>query len=145
MRRIQRDICHDDLLKSLTAGDMPLFREIWRVMLFAAAFGVFQGRRRPIEKADSGKAIPESYFSTPGWKGFLYLIGIAETGDSVCLHGTEEAQDSLITAFEEYANQGLHSISDRVGSGTSVLDDVTAMLLESRIPKTVGPDITNLI
>ena len=114
-------------------------------MLFAAAFGVFQGKRQPINKTDSGKAIPENYFSSPGWKGFLYLIGVAETGDALCLRGTEEAQDSLVTAFEEYANQGLHAISARLGSGPSALDEITGILMESCTPKSSGPDVADLI
>ena len=109
MRRIQRDVCHEDLIKILTSGDMPLFKEIWRAMLFATALGLHEGKRRPLNKTDSGKAIPENYFSTPGWRGFLYLIGVADSGESHCLQGTDEAQDALITAFEEYANQGFHS------------------------------------
>jgi dnd system-associated protein 4 len=145
MRRIQRDLRHDNLVKLLTSGESPVFKEIWRVMLFAAALGVHSGRRLTINRSDSGKAIPENYFSSPGWKGFLYLIGISETGDAACLRGTEEAQDSLVTMFEEYANQGLHLMSERIGNGASVLDDIAAMLLEYRAPKSSGPDVTDLI
>ena len=53
MRRIQRDACHEDFVKSLTTGDLPLFREIWRVLLFAAALGIKNGRRRRLEKVES--------------------------------------------------------------------------------------------
>ncbi len=145
MRRIQRDVCHEDLIKVLTNGDMPLFKEIWRAMLFAAALGIYEGKRRPIAKSDSGKAIPENYFNTPGWKGFLYLIGVADSGESHCLHGTDEAQDALVTAFEEYANQGFHSLQERIRSEAFLLDDVASLLLESCTPKSVAPDIADLI
>lgn len=145
MRRIQRDICHDEMLKQLTGGDSPLFKEIWRVMLFASALGVFYGQRRPIEKSDSGKAIPDTYFSSPGWKGFLYLVGVAETGDSKCLRGTEDNQEYLVGAFEEYANEGLHRLANRLGNGPSPLDDVTELLLETLAPKSSKPDVADLI
>ena len=145
MRRIQRDVCHDDLVRVMTSGDVPLFKEIWRVMLFAAALGIYEGTRRPIEKSDSGKAIPENYFSAPGWRGFLYLMGVADSGDSQCLRGAEDAQESLITAFEEYANQGLHTISGRLRSEASLLDDMTSLLLESCTPKASAPDVADLI
>lgn len=145
MRRIQRDVCHDELVKTLTSGEAPLFKEFWRVMLFAAALGIYEGKRRAIEKSDSGKAIPENYFSAPGWRGFLYLIGVADSGDSNCLHNTEDAQESLIAAFEEYANQGLHTLSARIRSEAFLLDDVTSLLLESCSPKPSGPDVTDLI
>lgn len=145
MRRIQRDVCHDELLKTLTSGDAPLFKEIWRIMLFAAALGVYEGRRRPIEKADSGKAIPESYFSSPGWRGVLYLIGVAETGDSQCLHGTEQAQDALVMTFEEYANHGLHRLSERLSAGPSIMDSMIGLLVEASLPRSAKPDVSDLI
>ena len=145
MRRIQRDVCHEDLIKLLTSGDMPIFKEIWRAMLFAAALGIYEGKRRPLARSDSGKAIPENYFSSPGWRGFLYLIGVADSGDSQCLHGTETAQDALVAAFEEYANQGLFTLGERIRSEAYLLDDVTSLLLESCTPKSAAPDIADLI
>lgn len=145
MRRIQRDVCHEEFVKSLTTSEGAIFKEIWRVLLFAAALGVKEGRRRPIEKVDSGKAMPESYFSSPGWRGFLYLIGIAESGDSACLRGTEDAQDGLVTAFEEYANHGLHILADRMRSTSSPLDELITLLLETMKPSTSSPIIEDLI
>jgi dnd system-associated protein 4 len=145
MRRIQRDICHEGLLKILTTGDFPLFKEIWRAMLFAAALGIYEGKRRPLAKSDSGKAIPENYFSSPGWRGFLYLIGVADSGDSQCLHSTDDVQDALVTAFEEYSNQGFHTLSERIRGEAYLLDDVTSLLLESCSPKPAAPDLADLI
>jgi dnd system-associated protein 4 len=145
MRRIQRDVCHEELVKSLTSGDTSTFKEIWRVLLFAAALGVRDGKRRPLEKTDSGKAIPENYFNAPGWLGFLYLIGVADTGDSACLHGTEEANDGLVTAFEEYANYGLHLLADRLKLASSPLDELVSLLLEATTPETSSPIVDDLI
>jgi dnd system-associated protein 4 len=145
MRRIQRDVCHEEFVKSLTASEGAIFKEIWRVLLFAAALGVKEGMRRPIEKVDSGKAMPESYFSSPGWRGFLYLMGIAESGDSACLRGTEDAQDGLVTAFEEYANHGLHILADRMRFTSSPLDELITLLLETMKPSTSSPIIEDLI
>ena len=145
MRRIQRDVCHEELIKSLTFADGAIFKEIWRVLLFAAALGVKEGRRRPIGKSDSGKAMPETYFSSPGWRGFLYLIGIADSGDSACLKGTEDAQDGLVTAFEEYANQGLYILTEHMISSSSPLDELTSLLLETLKPEAATPVIDDLI
>ena len=145
MRRIQRDVCHEEFVKSLTTADSPLFKEIWRVLLFAAALGVKDGKRCPLEKVDSGKAMPETYFNTPGWRGILYLIGVADSGDSACLRGTEEAQDGLVTAFEEYANHGLYVLADLMKSSSSPLDDLMSLLLESTKPETSAPVIDDLI
>jgi len=146
MRRIQRDACHEEFIKSLTTGDYPLFREIWRVLLFAATLGIKDGNRRRLEKPDSGKAIPDTYFSSPGWKGFLYLVGIAESGDSECLKNSEEVQERLVSAFEEYANQGLHLLRARIQSSSSPLEELISMLIEvSTQAETNQPILDDLI
>ena len=145
MRRIQRDVCHEEFVKGLTTSDGALFKEIWRVLLFAAALGIKEGTRRPLEKVESGKAMQETYFSSPGWRGFLYLIGVADSGDSACLRGTEEAQDGLVTAFEEYANHGLHLLADRMRSSSSPLDELISLLLEATKPEASAPIVDDLI
>jgi len=145
VRRIQRDTCHEDFIKSLTSGEQAVFRDIWRLLLFAGALGSREGRGQPLESIDSGKAIPENYFSAAGWRGFLYLIGVADTRDSECLRGTEEAQNDLIKAFEEYANHGLHVLSERMNSATSPFDELISILLESRTAQTATPDVDDLI
>jgi len=144
MRRIQRDSSHEEFVKTLTTGEFPIFREIWKLLLFAAALGIKDGDRCKLEKVDSGKAMPETYFSTPGWKGFLYLIGITESGDSDCLKGTTEEQDKLVTAFEEYANRGLYILKSRMQSSTP-LDDLISIMLEAVALETSGPNVEDLI
>jgi dnd system-associated protein 4 len=145
MRRIQRDACHEEFVKSMTTGDAPIFREIWRLLLFAAALGIKEGKRLPLEKVESGKAMPETYFSTPGWRGFLYLIGIADSGDSECLRSSSETQDNLVTAFEEYANQGLHLLRNRLQVSSSPLDEVVSLMLEAIRPEASQPIVEDLI
>lgn len=145
MRRIQRDACHEEFVKSMTTGDAPLFREIWRLLLFAAALGIKDGKRLPLGKVESGKAMPETYFSTPGWRGFLYLIGVADSGDSYCLRSSTEALDSLVTAFEEYANQGLHILRNRLQPSSSPLDEVVSMMLDAMRPEASRPIVEDLI
>lgn len=131
MRRIQRDVRHEEFIKSLTTGEAPLFRDIWRVLLFAAAYGVSLKSRRPLEKVESNKAMPETYFSTPGWKGFLYLLGFLNSSGSDHLKGDPEQQDRLVTAFEEYANFGLSVMAERVSRGTLALDSILDLINES--------------
>lgn len=145
MRRIQRDLRHEDLVKRLTTGDAAIFREIWRLLLFCAAIGIRDGKRRPLEKVDSGKAMPDSYFSSPGWRGFLYLIGVCEIDGSDCLNNTSEQQDFLVTVFEEYANQGLYLLGERMQVSVSPLDDLIAMLLDVATKQAERPDIADLI
>lgn len=145
MRRIQRDVRHEEMIKTLTSGDTPIFREIWRLMLFAAALGIARGQRKPLQKVDSGKAIPESYFSSPGWRGFLYLLGVAESGASDCLRGTEEAQDLLANAFEEYANRGLDEIASRLSMSSVQLDEFVNLALEATTTRSSSPNLSDLI
>jgi dnd system-associated protein 4 len=145
MRRIQRDIRHEDFIKSLTSGESPIFSEIWRVLLFAAAYGVMKKQRTPLEKTESNKAMPASYFNTPGWKGFLYLIGFAKGESSDHLKNDEEQQNFLVTAFEEYANYGLIEISQRIISPSGALDSLLGMLLEEPRFGALEPDLNDLI
>lgn len=145
LRRIQRDSSKEELVKHLTSGEGAVFKEIWRLLLFAAALGIQAGQRKPLEKVDSGKAMPETYFSTPAWKGLLYLISLVESDDSECLRATEANNDSLVTAFEEYANYGLGIIEDRMSNSVSHLDDLVFLVLEEKIQITNEADVTNLI
>lgn len=144
MRRIQRDIAHEDFIKTLISGDRAVFKEIWRVLLFAAALGVKKGQRIPLRNIESSKAFPESYFSAPGWKGFLYLLGFCENDSSDHLKNDEAEQEKLITAFEEYANFGLYEMAKAVTSSSDPLGDVAALLTENASTELQKPDISDL-
>jgi dnd system-associated protein 4 len=145
MRRIQRDVRHEDFIKSLTSGENAIFRDIWRVLLFAAAYGVHHGVRKPIQKAESNKAMPESYFGTPGWRGFLYLIGFAEDDSSDHLRKDEDQENKLITAFEEYANFGLEELQMKIPSPSTALADLVGILLDITPKRETAPDVSDLI
>ena len=144
MRRIQRDTTHEDFIKTLISGEQPVFKEIWRVLLFAAAYGVKKGERTPLESIDSGKAFPESYFNTPGWKGFLYLIGFCDTDTGDHLRNDEEQQEKLVTAFEEYANFGLHELTKFVTSSSDIIGDVISFIQSNNQEELNAPDLTDL-
>jgi dnd system-associated protein 4 len=144
MRRIQRDKQHEEFIKTLVSGDQAVFREIWRVLLFAAALGVKKGERKPLGEIDSGKAFPESYFNSPGWKGFLYLLGFLDNNTGDHLKNDEKEQDKLATTFEEYANFGLHEISRSVTSSSDPLGQLAELLSENSKGKLPVPDISNL-
>lgn len=145
MRRIQRDVRHEEFVKSLTSGEHAIFRDIWRVLLFASAYGVSQGGRTPLQKVEGNKAMPESYFSTPGWRGFLYLLGFADSETSDHLRNDEEQQNKLITAFEEYANFGLEEMQRRISTPSKALSELVGVLLDSSIKRETKADVTDLI
>jgi dnd system-associated protein 4 len=145
MRRIQRDVKHEDFIKSLTSGENPIFRDIWRVLLFAAAYGVHLGGRKPLQKVEGNKAMPDTYFSTPGWKGFLYLIGFADSDSSDHLRKEDDQENKLITAFEEYANYGLEQMQERMKSPSSSLADLVGILADVSPRHEVKADVSDLI
>jgi len=145
MRRIQRDSAHEELVKTLTTGDVAIFKEIWRLMLFASSVGIAHGKRKPLKNVDSGKNIPDSYFGTPAWPGYLHLLGITETGGSEILHGTEKNQEIVITAFEEYANAGLEIIGAKIKEASTPLDALSIVLLESQQQNASAPTLEELI
>jgi dnd system-associated protein 4 len=145
MRRIQRDSAHEELIKTLTTGDTAIFKEIWRLMFFASSVGVAHGKRKPLKNVDSGKNMPDSYFGTPGWPGYLHLLGITETGGSEILHGTEKNQEFVISAFEEYANAGLEIIGEKIREASTPLDALSIILMESQQSNAGAPALEGLI
>ena len=145
MRRIQRDVKHEEFIKSLTTGDNAIFRDIWRVLLFAAAYGIHLGGRKSLQKVDSNKSMPETYFSAPGWKGFLYLVGFADGDSSDHLRREDEQENKLITAFEEFANYGLEELSTKISTPSKALAEIVGILLETSATTQPSIDLSDLI
>jgi dnd system-associated protein 4 len=115
MRRIRRDLIHEKFIQELTSGEPPLFKDLWRILLFAAILGHRAGKRVPVSEYDSGKAMPDAYFTnSPAWPGVLYLLGLVETNSTNALSSKQEDEDALIQVFEEYANGGLHLLRERL-------------------------------
>lgn len=136
MRRIQRDSGFEDSVRYFTSGDQPVFKEIWRLLLFTASLGHHLGEKKQILKSDTGKAMPESYFSNcPAWPGFLYLIGICDTESAEILKSGDEPEELLIRAFEEYSTHGLSILTDISNKFDDPLDailDVVMIHLNSK-------------
>lgn len=122
MRRIQRAVDKEDVVKAMTTGDAPLFKEIWRLLLFAAAVGYHCDKREKLGNVESGKAFPSTYFSNPAWPGFQYLLALVCTGEPQSLAGTDESDDLRLTIFEEYANGGLAVLRDELEQRSYSLD-----------------------
>lgn len=144
MRRIQRDASHEEFIKSMISAENPIFRDIWRILLFAAAYGVKKGQRLPLEKVESNKSFPDSYCNTPGWRGFLYLLGFADSESSEHLKNDEEQQNKLLTAFEEYANFGLFELKDRLENSSDKLGEFASILQESTKDEDLKPDLSEM-
>jgi len=122
-RRIQRATDKEDVIKLLTQSPNAPFKEIWRLMLFAAMLGYREKQREPLQHIDTGKGIDDRIFSnSPIWPGFLYLLSLACTGNADALSGSEESSEQRITLFEEFANGGLTILKDQLETGSYSLD-----------------------
>ncbi len=130
MRRIQRDSSFEDVVKHFSTGENCLFKDMWRLLLFASTLGHQLGEKRSISKSDSGKAMPDSYFSNcPAWPGILYLFGICETESAEVLKADEDSEDLLIKCFEEYATHGLSVLKEASSRFDSPLDAVLDLII----------------
>jgi dnd system-associated protein 4 len=136
MRRIQRALDKEDVVKVLTSGDAPLFKEIWRLVLFAAAVGYHFDRRDKLGAVDSGKAFPPNYISNPAWPGVHYLLALVCTSEPHVLSGTDESDDERITIFEEYANGGLAVLKEQLEQRSYSLDSFLQFISSVEISPT---------
>ena len=64
---------------------------------------------------------------------------------SASVRSTKEEQELLITAFEEYANQGLHVLRERMDMSASPMDDLASFMLESCKTPVAEADLDDLI
>lgn len=112
-RRIHRAKDKQEIIEALTSDSLSVFKEIWRLQLFAAHVGLTHGRRVPLAAVDSGKGIDQSTFGNcSAWPGILYLIAITEANSAEPLSSTQSAEDFRICAFEEYSNGGFEMLRD---------------------------------
>lgn len=145
MRRIQRAIDKEPLVKALTDGDHPAFREIFRLLIFASMLGRLVGRREPLGKTDSGKAVPESYFTnSPVWPGLLYLGGLVECDSTTVLQGSPEAEADLATVFEEYANGGLAFLKERFADREIDIVSLVDLIVELTAKPPSAPKLSDI-
>lgn len=107
-KRIQRAKDKQEIIDALLSDELGVFREIWRVMLFAAQIGFKNQTRETLKSVDSSKGIDQGTFGNClAWPGILYLMSLVETGNTDCLSGTSEGENVRVSIFQEYANGGL--------------------------------------
>lgn len=129
MKRIQRANDKDEIIKSLMSEQVGVFKEIWKLLLFAAQVGMRNDNRVPLKAVDTGKGIDQSTFGNcPAWPGVLYLMALAETKKSDCLSGSVEADDERSAIFQEYANGGLEILKDFFAGRPLDLDGLLAFI-----------------
>jgi dnd system-associated protein 4 len=113
MKRIMRASDKEELIEELMSNHVGVFREIWRLLLFTAQVGMKAKRREPLKAIEAGKGIDQATFgNSSSWPGILYLMGLAESGDSRMIEGNSDGEDQRIQLFQEYANGGLSILKE---------------------------------
>lgn len=142
VKRIYRAKDKEEIIVALTANNLGVFREIWRLLLFAAQIGVANKRREPLTSIDSGKGIDQSTFGNcPSWPGVVYLIGIVETDGANILVSSADAEEKRLTAFQEYANGGLSILQDYFKDRVVDLDSLLAFIETQTFTAELTPDL----
>lgn len=142
MRRIQRSRDKEEIIDTLCSSKLGIFREIWRVLIFAAQVGVARSRREPFADFDPGKGIDQSTFGNcASWPGLLYLISLSETNSADCLASSGEAEGERIIAFQEYANGGLSLIREHFSQRLIDLDGLINFIEAELSPAAGEPDV----
>lgn len=135
MKRIQRAGDKEGIIKLLTAESVGAFRDMWRLLFFAALLGFKNRRREPLASIQSGEAIrQDSFANNPVWLGTVYLLGLVETGKADVLRATEDAEDERIQIFEEYANGGLEILKQELEGSEGSLDALLTFIQSQTQP-----------
>lgn len=145
-RRIQRATDKEKLVEALTSEESGLFKEKWRLLIFAAALGFAKNRRERLLQVEKGRGIDQSSFSNcPAWQGLIHLMSLVESGTTTDLAATESAESARIQRFEEYANGGLALLGDALGKtdpSVPFMLDFIASALSPAHPQLSVADIT---
>jgi|GEM_PF-802079 len=143
-KRIHRARDKEEIISALTSEQVGVFKEIWRLLLFAAQVGIQDRRREPLVAVESGKGIDQSTFgNSPSWPGVSYLISLVEQDSSEVLGGTADAEDLRLVIFQEYANGGLSILRDYFQDRVIDLDGILSFINERsrKVDQDQEPDL----
>ncbi|MEX2580484.1 MAG: DNA phosphorothioation-associated protein 4 [Verrucomicrobiales bacterium] len=141
-KRIHRARDKEEIIAALLNEQVGVFKEIWRLLLFAAQVGMQDGRREPLSAIDSGKGIDQSTFGNcPSWPGVCHLMSLVEMDSSEALTGSAEAEDLRLAVFQEYANGGLSILQDYFQDRVVDLAGVLSFIDERSKKSAEDPDL----
>lgn len=144
MKRILRASDKEELIEELISSRVGLFKEIWRLLLFAAQVGMQARKREALRAVETGKGIDQATFgNSSSWPGILYLMSLVEVRDSQMLDGSSEGEDQRVLLFQEYANGGLSIMRDFFKDRAIDLDGVLAFIQSHQAQNTTldSPDL----
>jgi dnd system-associated protein 4 len=142
IKRIHRSTDKEDIIKLMTSEQLGVFREIWRLLMFAAQVGYHNKRRDPLRSIETGKGIDQSTFgNSPAWPGVVYLISLADAGAADVLGGSSENEEARLAAFQEYANGGLAILKEFFTSRPANLDGLMEFIDTQKMSARLAPDL----
>lgn len=142
IKRIHRAADKEEIVKLMTSEQFGVFKEIWRLLMFAAQVGYHNKRREPLKSVDAGKGIDQSTFgNSPAWPGIVYLISLADSGVADVLGGSPEKEELRLAAFQEYANGGLEILQEFFSSRQANLDGLIEFIDTQRTSVGKAPDL----
>jgi len=142
IKRIHRATDKEEIIKLMTGEQLGVFKELWRLLMFAAQVGYHNKRREPLRTIDTGKGIDQSTFgNSPAWPGVVFLISLADAGAAGVLGGSPENEEIRLAAFQEYANGGLAVLQEFFSSRPANLDGLIDFLDVQRMSSRAPPDL----
>lgn len=141
-----------ELVKSLRAegtdDTTKPFQTYAEVLVFAAALGAKRDRREPFGEFSKKDPDPIPYDVFRKYDKVVKLLAVAATKNPRILADNEEAEDSRIKIFEEYANAGLEIIDNELKGSVDHLERVLLFLSSERDDidkKNSDFDLSNLL
>ncbi|MFN6462680.1 MAG: DNA phosphorothioation-associated protein 4 [Nostoc sp. DedVER02] len=123
-----------ELVKSLVASKDTTgpFQTYVEVMVFAAALGVKQKKRVPLEGiAKDLSPLRQDYFAS-SFILLINLLSITETKDIRIIGDDDLADEQRIHIFEEYANGGLEILQNKLHGAVDYSERLLLVLSSER-------------
>ena len=125
-----------ELVKSLRAegadDTTKPFQTYAEVLVFAAALGAKRDRREPFGEFSKKDPDPIPYDVFRKYDKVVKLLAIVATKNPKVLADNDEAEESRIKIFEEYANAGLEIIDNEIKGSVDHLERILLFLSSER-------------
>jgi len=136
--RIPKDKEHiiDRLLKG--ENDKGVFNLKADVMIFAASIGYKNNHKIPF--SETMEPIRQEVFESHGYDTVINLLAIGSTKDPKVLMNSDEAEQTRLSLFEEYANGGLEILSEELRGTVNILEHILLMMKTENSTETESED-----
>jgi len=135
-RRIQIDKLQDAFIEKLRDADDGVgpFSLKVDVLAFAASYGAMIGSSKKL--GDTTKSpIRQDVFHANNYGNLFDLLAVYKTGDANVLDSSDEAQDTRVTIFEEYAKGGLERMEQESKGQIDLTDYILSLVAKYRKDK----------